>query len=351
MRVPPDIAAAISRGVNLGFPCRSDGTVTEGFEAGWGGGPYPPPGYLPWNILAVGNGDTYGFYWPIGSEDGRPITCTIMHDASQVLPLTSSFGSCIRLHLLTHHGDIEELMSAARDFGIEISDIALPDQSNDETPASLDGPPWTDPLPPPGIAYWGAPSAEGLLPYDPDSPHLLYLAAREALSGRQLVDAEVHLKAALDILPEYSEARALLAQVHRQQQDYRRTAETLMEAITSPRCFGACDRKKLLNWLQRLGDDTCPDSVDPLWKRRNDLSFVQGIKEKDDYYVLEELVGEYHRMGLGIRAVYLRILTGELMHSETISFRERNGWTAERYQLLLKADLEKAGLQNRLPAM
>lgn len=340
MRLPPDIAAAIRSGHDLGFSCRADGTVSDGFEAGWGGGAYPPPGHLPWNILDVGNGDTYGYYWPIGREDGPPIVCTLMHDAWELLPVASSLAGCLRLLLVTNHGDVEQLVDTARAFGVEIGDIAIPASDRDEAPASLDGPPWTDAVGE-GIEFWGAPSAGELLRNDPDSPHLRVVAAREAVATRQLDEAEDHLRVALAGLPEYADALALLAQVYRQQQNRQRTAETLMEAITSPRCFGAPDRTKLIEWLRRLPDDACGSCADPLWRRRHGLTFA----------AFEELIEEYHRLGMGVRAVRLRILGGEMMGRETVSSRERHDWTEAEYQSRLRADLERAGLHARLAAV
>lgn len=350
MRIPVGVAAAVLRGGRLGFSCQPDGSVTEGYEAGWGGGAYPPPGYLPWNILDVGNGDTYGYYWPIGLEDGPPVVCTLMHDGWELLPVAASLDGSIRLHLLTGHGDGQELIDTAREFGINIGDIAIPEPDPDQEPFPLDGPPWTSGAPS-GIEYWGTPSASDLLPYDPNSPHVRYVAAKEAVARRDLVAAEDHLKVALAGLPEYSEALALLAQVYRQKQAHEKAAEMLMEAITSPRCFGARDRKKLLGWLQRFGDDAVAAHYDPLWARRADLTFADGVKEKGDYQVLDELIEAYHNLGMGVRAVRLRILTGELMHFETVSFRERQGWTVEKYRLLLRADIERAGLTRRLVAV
>jgi hypothetical protein len=81
------------------------------------------------------------------------------------------------------------------------------------------------------------------------------------------------------------------------------------------------------------------------------LTFAEGVKEKDDYRVLEALIEDYHRLDMGVRAVRLRILTGELMGRETVSFRERQNWTDEKYQSLLKSDLQRAGLHQRLVAM
>ena len=63
---------------------------------------------------------------------------------------------------------------------------------------------------------------------------------------------------ALSSLPEYSDALALLAQIYRQQRDHRRTAETLIEAITSPRCFrGMGTERNSSTGLQRLDDRAC----------------------------------------------------------------------------------------------
>ena len=39
------------------------------------------------------------------------------------------------------------------------------------------------------------------------------------------------------------------------------------------------------------------------------------------------------------------------MGSETVSFRERSDWTDRKYHSLLKADLERAGLTQRMAAM
>src|SRR5687767_11862145 len=104
MRVPIDVAkkACAGAGLGLGFSCDADGRVTKGFEP-LRFGPYPPPGYLAWNRLDVGNGDTYGYYWPIGCEEGDPLVCTTMHDAWALEPVASGLAEAVRLHLIAHH--------------------------------------------------------------------------------------------------------------------------------------------------------------------------------------------------------------------------------------------------------
>src|SRR5688500_9183108 len=118
--VPRNIAERVCAGVGLGFQCDERGALSGGFETGTAGGvSYPPPGYLPWNRLDVGNGDTYGFYWPIGRESSPPIVCTLVHDAWELFPLASSLESAARLHLAAGHA-WEEWTELAEDFGVPV---------------------------------------------------------------------------------------------------------------------------------------------------------------------------------------------------------------------------------------
>src|SRR5688500_4381631 len=117
MKVPRHIAERIRAGADLGFECDDEGNVVGGFQQAWGESAYPPPGYLPWNRLDVGNGDTFGFYWPIGKEAGPPIVCTIMHDQWQLAPLASSLESAIRLHI-TAGPEGEGRVVPAEDVGV-----------------------------------------------------------------------------------------------------------------------------------------------------------------------------------------------------------------------------------------
>jgi hypothetical protein len=99
------------------------------------------------------------------------------------------------------------------------------------------------------------------------------------------------------------------------------------------------------------GGSAYPDCTDPLWKRRGELTFAEGVYEKEDYRVFEELIDDYHLHGMGVRAVRLRVLAGELMGRETVFFQERAGWTGLKFRTQLKADLKGAGLHGRLVAV
>ncbi len=170
---------------------------------------------------------------------------------------------------------------------------------------------------------------------------------------RMIIDErseELRLNAAVNQLPEYADAWGLLAQVERQERNPQGTVDAICHALTSPLCFGARPRKKLLHWLQRIKESEVSDSGDPFWIRRHDVTLAEGLKENDDYRVLEELVEQYHERGEGVRAVCLRIVTGEMMSGETVSFRDRYNWTSDDYTSKLRKDCERAGLNARLSA-
>jgi hypothetical protein len=124
-----------------------------------------------------------------------------------------------------------------------------------------------------------------------------------------------------------------------------------MKALMSPLCFGARDRRKILGMLQRIDEAGISTPNDPLWSRRHELTFAEGIRENSDYEVMGQLIEEYHRSGMGTRAVALRVLSGELMGRETVSFRERLNWSWDNFRDNLRRDVERAGLESRLPAI
>ncbi|MGL4692001.1 MAG: hypothetical protein ACRCWE_07760, partial [Stenotrophomonas maltophilia] len=43
-------------------------------------GPYPPQGFVSIAEGALGNGDCFGLYWPLGREGDAPFVCEMFHD-------------------------------------------------------------------------------------------------------------------------------------------------------------------------------------------------------------------------------------------------------------------------------
>lgn len=323
MRVPEDIARRIQAGASLGFGCDSNGTVREWTPST--DGIYPPVGYLCWSALEVGNGDTYGYYWPVGKEDQEPIVCTTEHDVFRVVPLASTLAGCLRLVRATQPEIADEITEVARTFGISLAGAQ---------PRSAATP------------------AQALASLDPRSPQLLLAAAREALRTGDLAQGELSATQALELLPEYGEAAFVLSQFHRRQQRFVQAAQALLGVISTPLCFGGGYdlRLKCLKTLQGMKDELVTgDGV--LWRERRRLTFQTGVKQNDDFRLYEEAIEVYFAAGAGTRAIWLRMLVGELMSLETISFQERYGWTPTKHREDLQRDLLQAGLSTRVPAL
>jgi hypothetical protein len=323
VRVPEDIARTIQAGASLGFGCDSNGTV-EGWTPSTNG-IYPPVGYLRWSVLEVGNGDTYGYYWPVGKEHQGPIVCTTEHDAFRVVPLAATLAGCLRLLRATQPEIADEVQEVARAFGISLAGAR---------PRSAATP------------------AQALATLDPWSPQLLLSAARECLRTGDLAQGEHSVVQALELLPEYGEAAFVLSQFHRRQQRFAQAAQALLVVIGTPLCFGGGYdlRLKCLRALQGMKDDLVTGD-DVLWRERRRLTFQTGVKQNDDFRLYEEAIEAYLTAGAGTRAVWLRMLVGELMSLETISFQERYGWTPTQHQADLQRDLLQAGLAARVPAL
>jgi hypothetical protein len=322
MRLPATIVHQIQAGRSLGFACDSDGIVRE-----WPAthGVYPPVGYLRWGVLAVGNGDTYGYYWPVGHEDREPIVCTTEHDSFHVVPLASDLASCLRLLRATQPEIADEIKEVARDFGVTLAGIR---PSN------------------------AAPPARALSSLDPHSPQLLLEQARRAMRTADLALCERSLQAALDLLPEYGEAAVALGQLYRRQQRSADAARALLVAISTPLCFGGGDEVRLqcLRALQGMKDDLLP-ADDVLWRERRRLTLRTGVRENDDFRIYEDAIAAHLSAGAGTHAIWLRMVVGELMLRETVSVRERHGWTRAKHQQDLARDLLAAGLSARIQAL
>ena len=340
-RLPSNICQRIRGGASLGFDCDDGGNVVGGaFDTGWGGGtPYPPPGYLPWNRLEVGNGDTYGFYWPIGRESDPPLVCTLMHDSFEIYPLATSLESAARLHVASGM-ECDEWIELADELHVRTDDCHPADVDVEEREGDT-------------VPYWGVRRADELLALDPRSPSLLLRHAIEriATAPPDFDAAEATIREALDVLPEYTSAWWSLLQLRR-----RRKAspallfEAVIGCLTCPLAFGHADRAKCLRWLRQFDSAANADDVahDPLWQRRERF---HAEPEEDDFAAYAEATEAYHALGMSVRAVQLRVVFGELMAQQTTSFLERAKFTWRGFWEQLRDDLIRAGLDARLEAI
>jgi len=310
-----------------GYPLNLGDSVKP--EAWPEAGVFAPVGFIQaFTIFDIGNGDLTGFYWPIGKESNEPLVCEFYHDDLMLQPTASNLEGFIKLKVAG--GECE----ADSDDFVAAEEISA--QLGFDLPASDAN-----------AALF--PASQVLL--DPSSPSILKAAAEQAMKDGELELAATHLEHALQVLPEYTEALFLLGNLYCRQRKLPEAAQKMIEVLSTPLCFGI-DRQKALHSVKRLKDEDYPElSADPLWSQRHKLTFATGVKHNDDFDIYEEAVAEYLRQGKGVLAVRLRTLVGELMWSETVSFRERYGYTLAEHRRRLRAEIEQAGLTLRLIAV
>ena len=233
---------------------------------------YPPLGFTPFAEGALGNGDTFGLYWPIGREASEPIVVETWHDEWRLQPHFSSLAAFLQAH------------AAAED------------------------------------EYVGTPS----LADDPASPRAAFLEAKELIAQRNPEAAIALLEAALALVPEYTDALVLL---HGQYVRAGRTDDAVrvaIQAIISPPSFGG-PPLKALQWLR--AQPVPEGEIDPIRRACGQLSFhFGGSKENADYPVLLAAIETYLEQGKHVCAATLMQTYAELMSAETVSFQERHAF-------------------------
>lgn len=242
------------------------------------GSAFPPLGFTPFFDCALGNGDTFGLYWPIGRENIEPIVAETWHDSWLVQPTYST---------------LDTFLAAAK-----VAEEGYPE--------------------PPSLAE------------DPASPRALFQSAKEYIKNQNVDLAIQLLEKAINVLPEYTKVLSLLwAQYVR----VGRTQEALsvaIQAIISPPCFGERPQKAL-RWL--CSQKSAPsDEHDPIWRIKNQLKLAYGgVKENTDYPLLLGAINEYMSQSQFISAATLMQTYAALMSRETVSFQERYGFEPKAF--------------------
>ncbi|MGK5038491.1 tetratricopeptide repeat protein [Janthinobacterium sp. LB3P118] len=230
---------------------------------------YPPLGFTPFSEGALGNGDTFGLYWPIGREASEPIVVETWHDEWRIQPHFSSLAAFLQAH------------AAAEDECV------------------------------------GTPS----LADDPASPRAAFLEAKEQIAQRNPDAAIALLEAALAIVPEYTDALALLHGQYVRAGRVDAAVKVAIQAIISPPSLGG-PPFKALQWLRTQAVPA--GELDPIWRACKQLSFhFGGSKDNADYPVLMAAIESYLEHGNYLCASTLMQTYAELMSAETVSFQER----------------------------
>ena len=246
--------------------------------------PYPPLGFNPFSEGALGNGDTYGLYWPIGREASEPIVVETWHDEWRLQPNFSSLAAFLRAHAAAGDAEDED----------EEGYVALPTLAD-----------------------------------DPDSPRAAFLAARESIAQQNPTAAIALLEAALALLPEYTDALALLHGQYVRAGRIDEAVRVAIQAIISPPSFGG-PPLKALQWLRT--QPVPQNERAPIWRACGQLSFnFGGSKENADYPVLLAAIDTYLEQDNYRCASTLMQTYAELMSAETVSFQERYGFHAAAF--------------------
>jgi hypothetical protein len=264
----------------------------------------------------LGNGDEYGYYWPLGKEATHPLVAMMSHDCGALIPVASSIEALARIGGCR---EVTALVSGERD---QSDDEGFEDEQTGLTLAEK-------------------------LAIDPGSPHLLAANADSAMAKNELEGAEALYLRAIDMLPEYTAAHFGLAMLYRRQRKTDLAIRWILEAIRSPLCFQGASfwsetslplnradfRRKCLMWLQQARAEDAPTTAtDPLFQVRDRLTFASGVKTIDDFALYDQVIDEYVACGRVQDAIRILMLVGELMMCETVSFRERAGFTLSGYR-------------------
>jgi tetratricopeptide (TPR) repeat protein len=232
---------------------------------------YPPLGFHGFQENALGNGDCFGLYWPIGREDEEPIIAETVHDEGSIAPRYSTLGRFLK----ATGGDDAEYV---------------------ETPSYED---------------------------DPDSPAACLERARGQLKADEVDAAIQTLEKAVGILPEYAEAHALLCAQYRRLGRADAAIRAAIRTLISPPCFGH-QAPQVAGWLAK--QTRCPADIetDPIWINRAKLNFkFGGEKTNNHYLILRSAIDSYFASKNWLAAMSLIQCYGEWMSGETVSFQER----------------------------
>lgn len=143
-----------------------------------------------------------------------------------------------------------------------------------------------------------------------------------AVANHEVDAAIVLLETAVSVLPEYTDALALL---HAQYVRAGRTEDAMriaLRALVAPPSFGEPPRK-VLRWLKSQSSAHV-DPADPIWRARKLLTLQYGgVKENPAYPILSSAIDDYLAQADFVSASTLMQTYTELISGETVSFQER----------------------------
>lgn len=245
---------------------------------------YLPLGFVTFEAHQLGNGDYFGFYWPVGRENGEPLIAETQHDGGRLEPGFSGLTAFLK-----------KTEGVSRDDWIEL------------------------------------PTFEE----DPDSPLNCYSKAREMIVQKTFGPAIAQLEKAVDALPEYTEALAALAGQYLRLRRSDEACRLAMQMIISPPSFGfGGPVDNIARWFSRLDTGPADLAEDPIWKGRAKLASIPtgGTKDSPAYPVLREAIDIYAERGELVKALTLMQTYSDFMNAETRTFQDRHGYDFAKHR-------------------
>lgn len=240
-------------------------------------GPYPPAGFLPVNDAALGNGDYYGLYWPLGRENDEPIVCDMYHDEGRIVPVFS--GVTMFLAWLDANGG----------------------ERGDESVA------------------------------DPQSGPALFDRARPCIARGDVQEAIVLLQQACGAVPDMTDWWLALAGQLRRSGAQEQGIEAALQAYRCNWSFGVA-AEPVLRFI-RAGRNLASFAHDPIVQRSLELDAgFGGTKENGNYRLLQECISEYFARDEPGKALQLHHNRAFMLASETVAFQERHGFDLQAWR-------------------
>lgn len=240
-------------------------------------GPYPPRGFLPVWDAALGNGDYFGLYWPLGREARDPIVCEMHHDAWILVP---EFASA--------HSFAEWLADNEGERG------ELPVEESAFAPC-------------------------------------LYRKACQAIEAHDAASAIDLLMSACEALPEVPRYWSALSSQLRRMGRKNESYHAARRAFLAGWHFGRPDDSVLRTLRAALADGVL--AHDPIISRSEAMTHrFGGEKDNVNYGLLREAIDEYFAQGAYLDALSLHQNYAYMMMSETTSFQERHGFRVDEWR-------------------
>lgn len=236
-------------------------------------GPYPPQGFVSIAEGALGNGDCFGLYWPLGREGDAPFVCEMFHD----------------------EGRMELRHSSVQVFSrwLELNE-----------------------------GEYGEHEVE-----DPGSPSERLEQARAQVLAAEVEQAIELLRAACTAFPELQQGWALLASQYMRQGQRDAAIDAARSAVLANWAFGIPEAG-VLRILR-----AAPASTDPVIAVAQRMGFAfGGAKTNPDYALMQACIDECWAAGDTLTALRLSQNRCYVLAGETVSFQEREGFMLSRWQ-------------------